>query len=76
MEINSATTSGIQAFLTASERVQESATQIANSIKDGSISDLINPIVDLKIAEQQAGAAAKIIAAENNQIGTLLDLIV
>ena len=76
MEINSAATSGIQTFLNASERVQSSATQIASSIKNGETSDLVKPIVDLKIAEQQAGAAVKIIQAESNQIGSLLDLIV
>lgn len=76
MEINSASTSGIQTFLNASERVQSSATQIASSIKNGETSDLAKPIVDLKIAEQQAGAAVKIIQAESNQIGSLLDLIV
>lgn len=76
MEINSASTSGIQTFLAASEQVHKSASQIADNIKTGSTSDLINPIVDLKVAEQQAGAAAKIIEVESNQIGTLLDLIV
>ncbi len=71
----SATASGIQSFLNAKERIQDSATQIARSVVDGSPGDLIEPLIDLKVAEQQAGAAAKIIEVENKQVGTLLDLL-
>ena len=68
-------TSGVQAFLNASQRVQESATKIAQSSIEGSTADLVSPLVELKVAEQQAGAAAKVIEAESTQIGTLLDVL-
>ncbi len=75
MEINSATTSGIQVFLNAKERIEASASKIARSSIEGSPDDLIPALVDLKVAEQQASAGAKIIEVENKQVGTLLDLL-
>ena len=74
MEISS-TSSGIQTFLNASQRVQDSATRIANSVINGSPADIVTPLVDLKVAEQQAGAAAKIIEAEQKIVGTLFDIL-
>ncbi len=69
-----AQTSGVQTFLNANQRVQESANQIAKSSASGSSADLTSPLIDLKVAEQQASAAVKIIEAESAQVGTLLDL--
>jgi len=74
MEI-SPTSSGIQTFLNASQKVQESAAKIARSSIEGSTANLVEPLVDLKVAEQQAGAAAKIIEVEGKQVGTLLDMM-
>ncbi|MCP3675529.1 MAG: flagellar biosynthesis protein FlgE [Gammaproteobacteria bacterium] len=69
-----AQSSGVQTFLNANQRVEESANKIAQSSVSGSITDLASSLTDLKVAEQQAGAAVKIIEAESTQIGTLLDL--
>jgi len=69
-----AQSSGVQTFLNANQRVQESANKIAQSSVSGSTSDLASPLIDLKVAEQQASAAVKIIEAESTQVGTLLDL--
>ncbi|RLA04927.1 MAG: hypothetical protein DRQ47_02455 [Gammaproteobacteria bacterium] len=74
MEVN-ASSSGIQTFLNASQQVQESAAQIAKSTANGSLEGTTEAIVDLKVAEQQAQAATKIIEAEGNQIGSLLDTL-
>jgi len=72
----SSVASGIQTFLGASQRVQESANTIARNSVNGSPADMVEPLVDLKVAEQQAGAAARIIEVESAQVGTLLDLLV
>jgi len=74
MEVN-ASSSGIQTFLNASQQVQESAAQIAKSTANGSLEGTTEAIVDLKVAELQAQAATKIIEAEGNQIGSLLDTL-
>ncbi len=69
-----AQSSGVQTFLNANQRVEESANKIAQSSVSGSTTDLASSLTDLKVAEQQAGAAVKIIEAESTQVGTLLDL--
>lgn len=73
--VTSPINSGIQAFTIATERVQNSANQIAKSVIKGSPADLVKPLIDLKVAEQQAVAAAKVIQVEKNQVGTLLDIL-
>ena len=76
MEINSLA-SGISVLQNAQQQVQQSASQIANIVtKQGPTSDLVEPIVELKVAEQQAQAGAKIIEVEGKTVGTLLDLLV
>jgi len=67
--------SGIQTFLSANQRIQESASEIARSAINGADANLVEPIIDLKVAEQQALAATKIIEVEKSQIGTLLDVL-
>jgi len=67
--------SGIQTFLSANQRIQESAYEIARSAINGADANLVEPIIDLKVAEQQALAAIKIIEVEKSQIGTLLDVL-
>lgn len=71
----SSITSGIQAFSNAVQRAQTSATQIAQNSTKGSSADLLAPLIDLKVAEQQATTAAKVIQAGNAQVGTLLDML-
>jgi len=67
--------SGVQAFLGASQRIEESADKIAQSSDKGADANLAEPLIELKVAEQQAIAATKIIEAENNTVGTLLDVL-
>ena len=74
MEINSANL-GIQSILNATQRVEESAVQIAKSSTGDTSVNLTNALVDLKVAEREAGVAAKIIEVENAQVGTIMDLI-
>ena len=80
MEINSLA-SGVSVLQNAQQKVQQSASQIASAItsqgtSQGTSSDLAKPIVELKVAELQAQAGAKIIEVEGKTVGTLLDLLV
>ena len=70
-----AISTAVRAFMNAKQSVQDSAQEIALSSINGSPSDMISPLIELKVAEQQAMAAAKIISAENNRIGSLLDIL-
>ena len=67
--------SGVQTFLNANQKIQDSAAQIAKSSENDSSTDLVAPLIELKEAEQQAKAALKIIEAENSQVATLLDVL-
>jgi hypothetical protein len=76
MEINSLA-SGVSVLQNAQQTVQQSASQIASATtSQGTTSDLTKPIIELKAAEQQAQAGAKIIEVEGKTVGTLLDLLV
>lgn len=67
--------SGIQSFLQAQQRLSTSAQQIASaSVFEDGPQSLIEPLVDLRVAEQQAQASAKIIEVEGKIIGSLLDI--
>ena len=71
----SAVNSGIQSFLQAQQRLSTSAEQIASaSVSENGTQSLIEPIVDLRVAEQQALASVRIIEAEQNTLGALLDI--
>ena len=74
MESN-AIASGVQTFLNAEQRIAESASKIASSVASDSSGNLAEPLIDLKVAEQQATAATKIIEVEKDQVGTILDLL-
>ncbi|MFT5521895.1 MAG: hypothetical protein ACI9IA_002501 [Enterobacterales bacterium] len=76
MEINSLA-SGISVLQNAQQKAQQSASQIATATtSQGTTSDLVKPLVELKVAEQQAQAGVKIIEAEGKAVGTILDLLV
>ncbi|PCJ45134.1 MAG: hypothetical protein COA74_16250 [Gammaproteobacteria bacterium] len=75
MEINSLA-SGVSVLQAAEQRVQQSAAQIASASKSGSSVDVTKSIIDLKVAEQQAQAGVRIIEAEGQAVGTLLNLSV
>jgi len=67
-------TSGIQAFMAAQQRLNVSAEKIASASLSEGVGAVIEPLIDLNIAEQQAKAAARIIETENSTIGALLDI--
>lgn len=70
-----AVASGIQTFLQAQQKLSQSAQQIAEaSISEQGTQALIEPVINMRVAEQEAKAAARIIEVEENIIGTLLDI--
>ena len=69
--------SGIQTFLQAQQRIADSAQRIATaSVSEAGPQSLVEPLIDLRVAEQQALAGARIIEVERDTIGTLLDISV
>lgn len=67
--------SGIQSFLQAQQRLATSAEEIASaSVAKSGPQSLVEPLIDLRVAEQQALASAKIIETEQTIIGALLDV--
>lgn len=79
MSIDSLNT-GIQGFQDAQLRAQEAAQSIASqSVKDASVEsidqkDLVSSLVDLKSAEIDARANAKVIQTASDVLGTLIDI--
>ena len=76
MEINSLA-SGVSILQNADQRVQQAASDIATATTkgNGSSADLVTPVVELKVAAQQAEAGAKVIEVEGRRVGTLLNLL-
>lgn len=73
MSINP-TTAGIQAFLAAQQRLNVSATKIAEASIQNNVASITEPLLDLTLAEQQAKAAARVIETENDTLGALLNI--
>ncbi|HEX4910433.1 MAG: flagellar biosynthesis protein FlgE [Pseudomonadota bacterium] len=74
MEIRPAFQSGIEGFQRATQRAAEASQQIAQAGTTQPEQDLVKPVVELKQAEQQAAASAKVIETENRVLGSLLDI--
>lgn len=79
MEIPPVFQSGVEGLQRATQRAAEASQQIAQAgvratENDQPEQDLVTPLVELKQAEQQAGASAKVIETENRVIGSLLDI--
>ena len=80
MQVNSALNTGLQGFQDAQSRVNQAAQEIASlsvtdSTKDSiDTKDLTSSLVDLKVAENDAKANAKVIQTASDVLGTLLDV--
>lgn len=66
---------GFQGLREGLFRVQEAATRIVQSSGSGDIDALTEALVDLKSAELQAKASAKVIESANETVGTLIDVL-
>jgi len=80
MQINSALNTGLQGFQDAQSRVNQAAQDIASQgVKDSTVDsidtkDLTSSLVDLKVAEIDAKANAKVVQTASDVLGTLLDI--
>lgn len=76
MEIRppSAFASGVEGFQRATQRAAEASEQIAQAGTTKPDQDLVKPLVELKQAEQQAGASAKVVETADKVLGSLLDI--
>ena len=68
---NSALLTGVQGFTKAKQQMQEAANTIATGDQ---VTDLTQPIVDLKVSELNAKANAKVIETAAETSGFLLDI--
>lgn len=80
MEINDALNTGLQGFQEATNRVSEAAQDIASQTVSDTTQESINQedlatsLVDLKVAEVDARANAKVIQTASDLVGSLLDV--
>lgn len=80
MQVDSVLNTGVQGFQDATRRAGEAAQSIASqSVKDASTEsinqkDITSSLVDLKVAELDAKANAKVIETASDLVGTLLDV--
>ena len=82
MQINNVLNTGVQGFQEATSRANQAAQEIASqnvtdSTKESiNTNDLTNSLVDLKVAELDAKANAKVIQTATELVGSLLDITV
>ncbi len=87
MQVNNALNTGVQGFQNAQARANQAAQEIAtqqsgnlnqtDSSKESSNNkDLTNSLVDLKTAENDAKANARVIESASDILGTILDISV
>lgn len=80
MQVNSALNTGLQGFQEAQSRINQAAHDIASqSVTDSTVdsidtNDLTTSLVELKVAEHDAKANAKVIQTASDVLGTLLDV--
>jgi len=78
--LGSALTIGVQGFQNAQNRANQAAQEIATqsvtnaSTESINTNDLVTSLVDLKVAEVDAQANAKVIETASDILGTLLDI--
>jgi len=75
MNVNSVTQSGVQGLRDSMQRADDAATRIAGSSAAGEAGQLTEALVDLRLAEQQAAVSARLIAAGDKTVGSLIDLL-
>ena len=75
MRIDSAMTTGVQGYQRAEQLADRASSQIARlNTPAGERVELPEELVNLKVAEQQAGASAKVIQTASDMMGTLIDI--
>ncbi|MGL4251011.1 MAG: flagellar biosynthesis protein FlgE [Aeromonas sp.] len=75
MRIESAFNSGIQGFQRAELIADNASGQLARlSTPSGDQVQVTDELVNLKVAELQAGASAKVVQTASDMMGTLIDI--
>ncbi|HDT6075509.1 TPA: flagellar biosynthesis protein FlgE [Aeromonas veronii bv. veronii] len=75
MRIDSAFNSGVQGFQRAEQIADKAANQIARlNTPSGDQVKVTDELVNLKVAELQAGASAKVVQTASDMMGTLIDI--
>lgn len=77
MEISSlpsAFASGVQGLQRATQRADEASFKIAQAGTTKPEQDVVEPLVELKQAELQASASAKVVETADRVLGSLLDV--
>jgi len=75
MAIDSVAQSGVQGINVALAQAQSAANTLASPNLDQTIEQVTESVVELKQAEQQAQASARVVRASDETLGTLLDVI-
>lgn len=84
MEINSAFSSGVVGFQNASQQITESSERIANQTirpeeteqSSRSTVPITTEVINMKLAEVQAKASAKVITTADDMLGSLINVSV
>lgn len=66
---------GLQGVRDGLVRAQDAATRIAGASVGGNLDQIVEAAVDLRAAQQQVQASARVIEAENNTVGRLIDIL-
>ncbi|WP_042010218.1 flagellar hook protein FlgE [Aeromonas fluvialis] len=75
MRIDSAFSSGVQGFQRAEQIADKASNQIARlNTPGGDRVQVTDELVNLKVAELQAGASAKVVQTASEMMGTLIDI--
>ncbi|MFM5399893.1 flagellar basal body rod C-terminal domain-containing protein [Aeromonas veronii] len=75
MRIDSAFNSGGQGFQRAEQIADKASSQIARlNTPSGDQVQVTDELVNLKVAEQQASASAKVVQTASDMMGTLIDI--
>ncbi|MEE4244191.1 MAG: hypothetical protein V2I33_02195 [Kangiellaceae bacterium] len=61
-------------FQNAVNRAGEAAQEIASTTSKEGTASLVEPLVELKVAERDAQANAKVIETENKILGSIIDI--
>ena len=75
MATNSIGQTGFEGLRRGLLLAQDAASRIAQSSVNGNLDELTEALVDLKAAELQSKASAKVIESANEAVGTLIDVI-
>ena len=73
--ISSISQSGLTGIQRGLQQATDAANNIATAVNDIDAADLATNMVDLKIAEQQVEASAKVLKADDQLKGTILDIL-